>query len=189
MGKISITRGSESGMNNIQNGSKLSEYSNTIMELVLMEKNGTDLCSSTDQPVDQLENMAVKNYQGSETVLLVDDQTALVSLLESLLLESGYRVFTAYDGQAAIDLFSAHRDEIDIIVMDIVMPRKDGVKAYYEISRINPDVKILFMSGFAADCLGELNTQQDIIVKPFLPSEMLKKIRKKLDENEPGSSS
>lgn len=128
-----------------------------------------------------------RSYEGSETVLLVDDHGDLLKLLESVLTECGYRVITAYDGQNAIDLFKTHADAIDIILMDIIMPNKDGVRAYNEIRSIRPEIKVIFMSGFPSASFGELHGRIDLIIKPFLPFELVRKIREKLDAPDPGS--
>lgn len=121
-------------------------------------------------------------FHGSETVLLVDDQIELVRLLETVLTESGYTVIPAFDGQQAVDKFKENSNAIDIILMDIIMPRKDGVKAYHEISSLKPDVKVIFMTGFPSDILGEVNNRLELVVKPFMPFEIVRKIREKLDE-------
>jgi len=157
-------------------------YSNRLMELVSMERSTIGMNESGEQcAVDPSTANAAKFY-GSETILLVDDQIALVQLLETVLTECGYTVISAFDGQHAVEKFKELSDSIDIILMDIIMPRKDGVKAYHEINTIKPDVKVIFMSGFPSDIFGVMNNQIELIVKPFMPFEVVRKIREKLDE-------
>ena len=128
------------------------------------------------------EELNDRKYQGCETVLLVDDQIDIVKLLDSVLTDCGYRVISAFDGQHAVDTFKKNLDSIDIIVMDIIMPHKDGIKAYYEMISLKPDIKIIFMSGFTDDSFGEFSKGIELIQKPFSTFAVIKKIREKLDQ-------
>lgn len=118
---------------------------------------------------------------GSETILLVDDEKCLLDMLEEFLRQFGYNVITACDGLQALELFRERNDLIHLIVMDIVMPRLDGVKAYKEMLKVRPDANILFMSAYPANCLNGFDGQYNFIKKPLSPFELAELIRKCID--------
>lgn len=182
MHNIRCSKHMKSGGKVQTDNAEMQNYSNRLMELVSMERSAIGVNESGGPcPVDPF-TANVAEFHGSETILLVDDQIELVQLLEAVLTECGYTVICAFDGQHAVEKFKEHCDSIDIILMDIIMPRKDGVKAYHEINTIKPDVKVIFMSGFPSDIFGVMNNQIELIAKPFTPFEVVRKIREKLDE-------
>ena len=123
----------------------------------------------------------IKN--GTETVLVAEDDQTVRSLLNAVLTGSGYSVIEAIDGEDAIDQFSKSRD-IALVILDSVMPRKNGRQAYNEISRRDPSVKVLFTSGYTRDVIldkGIEAKELDFISKPISPLELLRKVREVLD--------
>lgn len=123
-------------------------------------------------------------HGGTETVLVAEDDPHVRILIESILNQSGYSVIPAEDGQRAVELFEANRDTISLVIMDIVMPNKNGMEAFREIQLIRPDVTVLFCSGYTADFIqnrGGLNQNADLIMKPIMPLELLRKVRDMLD--------
>jgi signal transduction histidine kinase len=121
---------------------------------------------------------------GTETVLVVEDNPQVRVLNRAVLETFGYRVIEAVDGEEAVSHFILHRDEIDLVIMDVVMPRKNGREAYGEIIKLRPDVKVLFMSGYTSDVVQEkgiITEGVNFIPKPIAPMDMLKKIRELLD--------
>jgi PAS domain S-box-containing protein len=95
-----------------------------------------------------LDDKAVK---GSETVLLTDDERTVRRVGREMLEALGYNVMVAKDGKEAIELYSEHWDHIDIILLDLVMPTMGGSEAYDALKQINPDVKVLLLSGYSID--------------------------------------
>ena len=95
-----------------------------------------------------------------------------------------YRVLEATDGLDAIDIFTAHQNEIALIIMDLVMPRLGGVKAAIRIRETSPDIKIIFATGYdkestlpdAIPAIGNI-----VLSKPFNIEELSKTIRNQLD--------
>ena len=82
-------------------------------------------------------------------IMVVDDEVAIRELTKTVLQDAGYEVIEIHDGQEAVDFFAEDdRPEVDLIIMDMVMPRKDGVEAYHEIRKIDPLVPIIFSSGY-----------------------------------------
>jgi CheY-like chemotaxis protein len=117
---------------------------------------------------------------GTETVLLVDDEEAVREVGEELLEAMGYRVLLARDGKEAIELYKKNRDDIDIVLLDIVMPRMGGGKVYERMKEINPNIKVLLLSGYSIH--GEAAEILDrgcdgFIQKPFTMKELSGKLR------------
>ncbi|NMC75450.1 MAG: response regulator, partial [Geobacteraceae bacterium] len=126
----------------------------------------------------------VSAYRGTETVLVVEDDHVLRLLNRTVLEKAGYRVIEAANGEEAVTQFSLHRDEIMLVIMDLVMPRMNGRKAYAEISKIRPGVKAIFISGYATDVIMEKGISTEgfrFIQKPVKPREYLKEVRAELD--------
>lgn len=119
-------------------------------------------------------------FSGTETILLVDDELYLRHFLSELLASQGYKVILAEDGQEALLKYKEYQDCVDLVLMDIMMPRKDGVTAHKEISEINPNAKILLMSGYSSVSLGNIDDLK-FIQKPMLPETLFLNIRELLD--------
>jgi len=85
---------------------------------------------------------------GPQTILLVDDEKALLDTVSDMLKHLGYLVLTAGDGEEAVRIYEEHRKNVDLIILDMLMPRKGGREAYDDLKRIQPDVKVLLTSGF-----------------------------------------
>ncbi|HSW62275.1 MAG TPA: ATP-binding protein [Dissulfurispiraceae bacterium] len=120
---------------------------------------------------------------GTETILLVEDDATLRSVLRSVLSESGYRVIEAADGSEAAELFRRRQNEIDLVLMDVIMPEMGGKASYNEIRIIRPDAKVLFISGYTADHLSAKSILREglhFVSKPVSPQELLRKIREVL---------
>ena len=121
--------------------------------------------------------------KGTETVLLAEDETAVREFTKELLEESGYTVIEAIDGQDAIKKFKVYKNEIQFVLLDVIMPNKNGKEAYDEIRQIKPDIKVLFMSGHPADIIhkhGIIEKEFAYIEKPASPTKLLIKIREVL---------
>jgi len=121
---------------------------------------------------------------GHETILLAEDDK-IVRDLNTYILESyGYRVIAAGDGQEAVDRFVENSHDIKLLVLDVVMPRKNGAVVYSEIEKLSPGVQVLFVSGYTADILGSKGLIEDrlnFIAKPLSPTDLLGKVREVLD--------
>jgi PAS domain S-box-containing protein len=121
--------------------------------------------------------------RGTETVLLAEDETEVKEFTKKMLEEYGYKVITAGSGQEAINEFKAHKDKIQLLLFDVIMPNKNGREAYEEIKKIRPDIRALFMSGYPADIInkhGILEKGFAYIEKPASPTKLLKKIKEVL---------
>jgi PAS domain S-box-containing protein len=121
---------------------------------------------------------------GSETILVAEDDPEVRKLTKNLLEEFGYTVIEAKDGEDAIIKFMKNKRRVDLVVLDVVMPKKNGKEVYEEIRKHVPYVKTLFTSGYTADVIhkkGVLDEDLNFISKPVSPKELLKKVREIID--------
>ena len=117
-------------------------------------------------------------------MLLAEDDESVRALATSVLEEAGYRVIAARDGDEALRLFARAPDEIALCLFDVVMPRMSGKEALDAIRRARPGARAIFMSGYAADILGDRRPDEPglaYITKPLLPRELLLAVRAALD--------
>lgn len=122
--------------------------------------------------------------RGTETILVAEDDEAVRTLLISVLKSAGFSVIPAVDGEEALSLFKEHKSEIDLLLFDVVMPRKGGPEACTEIREMAPHTRVLFMSGYAPEGLGgrfELGQNTGFIQKPYRMKELLERIRDVLE--------
>ncbi len=122
--------------------------------------------------------------RGTETILLAEDDKAVRMLIKITLERCGYRVIEASDGEEAVRKFMENREGVDLAVLDVIMPRKNGKEAYNEIRKARPDVKAIFTSGYNEEIIhkkGILEDGLNFLQKPVVPYELLRKIRDILD--------
>jgi PAS domain S-box-containing protein len=122
--------------------------------------------------------------KGTETVLLAEDSDDVRGITREILLSHGYKVIEAIDGEEAVEKFKQTPESIDLLLFDVIMPKKNGKEAYEEIKRLRPDVKVLFLSGYATDILSKRNMLEEginFLPKPVTPPVLLKKVRDVLD--------
>jgi len=121
---------------------------------------------------------------GSETILLAEDNESVRHFTEQMLVSYGYRVMIACDGEEALAIFRRHGKEIAMVVLDVVMPKMGGKQAYDEMMKISPKMKVLFLSGYAANAIHEsfvLLPGFSFLQKPFGPNVLANKVRDVLD--------
>jgi signal transduction histidine kinase len=122
---------------------------------------------------------------GTETILVGEDDLALRGLSTKMLSHYGYQVIEAADGQDAVDKFVEYGDSIHIVIMDAIMPKKNGREACQEMRLIRPDLKTVFVSGYSRDVFWsgeELDANSVFIQKPFSPVGLLATVREMLDK-------
>ena len=125
------------------------------------------------------------NLHSPETVLLVDDEEFILKVGLQILEELGYAVLTAPSGKEAIKIYTEKKDEIDIVVLDMIMPGMGGGETYDSIKALKLDVKVLLSSGYSI--IGEASAIlnrgcQGFIQKPFTMKSFSEKLREILDE-------
>ena len=126
-----------------------------------------------------------------ETILLAEDEPALRRLLASTLVELGYEVVVAENGEEAVRTFEARRGRIALAILDVVMPILGGLQACKRMRELEPGVKVIFMTGYAPESaqMSEFLTGggHALLTKPFTLKELGRKVRDTLDEARPGS--
>jgi len=128
---------------------------------------------------------------GRETILVAEDNEAVRTLIRTILDKYGYSIIEAVDGEDAISKFYRH-GQIDLLIIDSVMPKKNGREVYDEICRTHPGVKALFMSGYTRDIVLDKGIEEKnfhFISKPLSPNDLLRKVREVLDGGERGARS
>ncbi len=121
---------------------------------------------------------------GTETLLIVENESAIRYLLQVALRRNGYTVLAAESGREALQLVRNHAGAIHLLITDVMMPDMDGPELVRQLSAIRPDTRTLFMSGYMDDTLGEggiLSTNANFIQKPFSPGTIAQRIREILD--------
>ncbi len=121
---------------------------------------------------------------GTETILLAEDSAEVRGLAKEMLVNAGYTVIEAIDGDDALHKFNGHRDAISLVILDVVMPKRNGKEVYEEIKKARQDIKALFTSGYTKDVVtakGVHDGSLDFISKPLIPNEFLQKVRAVLD--------
>lgn len=125
---------------------------------------------------------------GTETILLVDDEAMILEVAMDMLNTLGYTVYAAESGQRALDLYARHREEIQLVILDMIMPGLSGQETFNRLKTIDPALKILVSSGYTLNS----DTQKlldvgysGFIQKPFNLMQLSVKVRKILDSISP----
>ena len=123
--------------------------------------------------------------KGKETILLVDDEDMVLYAGEGMLKAMGYKVLLARSGKEAIELYKKNKDRIDIVLLDMIMPDMGGGETYDRMKDINPDIKVLLLSGYSIDGQAKEILERgcdSFIQKPFNMRQLSQRIRKILDK-------
>jgi two-component system cell cycle sensor histidine kinase/response regulator CckA len=122
--------------------------------------------------------------RGHETILLVEDEPAILKLTARMLSKQGYQVLAAAAPGEALRLARAHQGDIHLVMTDVVMPEMNGRELVRNLLPLFPDIKRLFMSGYTADVIGHHSVLEDgvhFLPKPFRPHDLAAKVREALD--------
>ena len=136
------------------------------------------------RPEEEIKPEVIPVRGGSETILIGEDNATVRQLTKEVLEQFGYTVIEARDGEDAIRQFEQSVQTVDLVILDVVMPKKNGREVYEVIKTIKPEVKVFFMSGYTADILtdkGMGEEKLDYTSKPIAPQELLLKVRTVLD--------
>ena len=121
---------------------------------------------------------------GSETILVLEDDPDVRRIITKILSDRGYTTLEASNGDDAIRVFVEHKDDVDLLILDVVMPGKSGKKVFDEIAHIDQRVKAIFMSGYTGDVVIDKGVQRDgvdFLEKPLSAAKLLVKVREVLD--------
>jgi PAS domain S-box-containing protein len=120
------------------------------------------------------------DLRGSGTILVAEDEETVRGFLKTTIENYGYKVITAVDGEDAISKYNENKGHINMVIMDVIMPRKNGKEAYDIIKKINPDIKALFMSGYTQDIITSKGISEEgleFIEKPLRIQTLMEKIK------------
>jgi len=130
------------------------------------------------------EHISASAPGGTETILLAEDEQLVRNLAERILRSAGYNVFSACDGEEALQLLEMHGEKIDLALLDVVMPRLGGREVQKRIRDKRLQVRFLFSSGYSANAIHTdfvLNQGTHFIQKPYSREALLRKVRETLD--------
>jgi CheY-like chemotaxis protein len=120
---------------------------------------------------------------GKETILLAEDHEGLRELVRESLESLGYRVLAACDGEEAVDLFRRNAERVDLLILDVIMPRLRGPDAYRRIRELNGVVPVLFCTGYNPDSAQvETLSGHPVLQKPYQTRELARTVRLLLDQ-------
>jgi len=127
---------------------------------------------------------AGRDWRGSGTVLVADDDEGARDFSTEVLTRAGLRVLCATDGREAVEIFREHADEIDVVLLDRTMPSAGGEEAFDEMSRLEPNVPIVLVSGYSEESIARMFAGKNFagfLQKPFLPETLLDEVRRQLE--------
>jgi PAS domain S-box-containing protein len=135
--------------------------------------------------IEEIEKPAAFSHTGGdETILLAEDNPEVKNLLKEVLENVGYKVIEASDGEDAVNLYNKHQNKIQLLIFDMMMPRKNGKEAYEEIKKCEPNIRAIMISGYTSDTLqknGVIEEGLPFFSKPILPEQLLHKVRDVFD--------
>jgi signal transduction histidine kinase len=149
----------------------------TSVSILLPETSTPPVIRASRSPVSA-------SLDGTETILIAEDEEAIRELIRNVLQQRGYRVLSASDGAAAVELASKPELPIDLVISDVVMPRLSGPELVKRLLESRPDLKVIFMSGYTQEgALSAVTVGEaaEILEKPFSPQVLLSAVRKLLD--------
>ena len=140
------------------------------------------------QPVEAAQRLAGtdddrRDLTGIGTVLLVEDEDAVRLFSARALRNKGYKVLEARSGEAALEIVNEHLNEIDLVISDVVMPRIDGPTLIKELRVRRPDLRVIFISGYAEDAFRkrvDAGEESHFLMKPFTLKQLAAKVKEVL---------
>jgi signal transduction histidine kinase len=135
------------------------------------------------EPLDQVDDAPVRG--GTETILVAEDHEGMREMAREILETLGYHPLLARDGEEAVHQFATHRNDISLVLLDVIMPKLDGIDAYEQICKAKPGVPVIFTSGYSdhGSLLASLTTKgATILQKPYGSKMLARRVRELLDE-------
>ena len=148
----------------------------TTFKIILPAFVGTD----SRQYVQSTVSESQADLKGDEVILIAEDEESVREFLKDSLESYGYKVIMSVHGEDAIKKYIENKDRIDMIILDVVMPKKDGRQVYDHLKELTPEIKALFISGYTQDILTSKGIYQEgleFIAKPLEIKALIKKIR------------
>ncbi len=126
-----------------------------------------------------------KLVMGNESVLLVDDEQRILTVGKEICKALGYKVVTANSGKAAIEIYEEKKDDINLVILDMIMPEMNGLETFLRLKKLNPDVKVLLSTGYSIDEKAQEMLRQGCkgyILKPYSVIDFSHKVRQILEQ-------
>ena len=144
---------------------------------------------ATEKMIEKAERDSDSILKGTETILIVDDEDLVLEVGQKFLKFMGYQVFTARNGEEALEAYRTHQGKISLVLLDLVMPKMEGGEVFDRLKQISPDVKVLISSGYGIN--GEASKilergAQGFIQKPFDMKQLSRLIRTILNNSQEG---
>jgi PAS domain S-box-containing protein len=139
---------------------------------------------ASDKELTRKEQVPADIALGEGTILLVDDEDVIIDVGSEMLEVLGYKVSVARSGQEAIQIYKEKQEEIDMVILDMIMPEMDGVGTFNVLKSIDPGVKVILSSGYSADARSTQMMEQGcygFIQKPYSMQTLSQKVREVLD--------
>jgi two-component system cell cycle sensor histidine kinase/response regulator CckA len=130
------------------------------------------------------ENAPAEPPRGRATILIVDDEKLVRTLLSEILTGHGYQVLEASGGEEALEFCRRHAGPIDLLLSDVRMPAMTGPELALQATSARPDMKLLYISAYSKDSITDVDASVPFLSKPFTPQALLRKIRAVLNGRE-----
>lgn len=129
-------------------------------------------------PKDLQQDPSIHLAQGSETILVVDDDPSTIEVVSQLLQDQGYSVITATNGTEAAAMIQRQHETIDVLLTDAVLPGRSGLELIADMRTASPEVPVLLMSGYPAEFMGgQIQPDIPMLGKPFSPGTLIDRLR------------
>ena len=125
-----------------------------------------------------------KQFYGTETILVVEDERAILHIIQIILTKFGYTVIAVSSSNEAFSIIQKNPDAIDLLITDVIMPELNGSELVEKIKLFRDDLKSLFISGYTSDIIPDIekiDNSVNLLQKPFSSKELSKKVREILD--------
>lgn len=132
--------------------------------------------------------VAPADSRGTETILVLEDDRDVRLLVVASLLAAGYQVIETGDVDEALELFASHQEDIDLFLVDVVMPKRSGPQVAEKIMQLRPSLPVLYMSGYSDNAIvnnGLLEPGMNFLEKPIRPKQLREKIREIFQQRPP----
>ncbi|HXJ03322.1 MAG TPA: response regulator, partial [Micropepsaceae bacterium] len=140
------------------------------------------------ETAEEPDRAAPRDVTGQDTILLVEDEDAVRSFAARALRMRGYTVLEAPGGEAGLEIVRNHAGAIDLLITDVVMPNMDGPTLVRAARRVRPDMRIIFMSGYAEDAFRRNEEKAEdlhFLPKPFSLKQLVAKVKEVLSGSTP----
>ncbi|MBM4055948.1 MAG: response regulator [Planctomycetes bacterium] len=146
------------------------------------------LMASAEQKKTAQKETLVAPEKGAETILVAEDNNDTRNIIQEAFRIHGYNMITASDGEDAINKFKENMNDIDLLILDVKMPKKNGNEVFQEIKKMKNTIPVVFLTGFEDNVISKNIIQQEgvsFLQKPVLPTKLLTYVRNILNKNSP----